>query len=152
MWNVPCPIAQGKHQLIWFNRDEEHNLLLNIQLPKQRNPAVPLISDNVWMRLGTPKDVVCPPSGRKLEISYRNGDRFHVEFHSLNCEEDLLRFFPQPRSDEVYRHIPGTAVEIHYVCPSLGVAFHPSYTELGTNRFCGGGFIENGLVGWCIEF
>jgi hypothetical protein len=152
MWNVPCPIAQGERQLIWFNRDEEHNLLLNIQLPRQRNSHIPLVSDNVWMRLDAPQDVVCPPSGRKLEISYKNGDRFYVEFRSVNSAEELLHSFPRPRSDDVYRHLPGTAVEIHYVCPDLGVAFHPSHWELRTNKFWGGGLLENGLVGVYMEF
>jgi hypothetical protein len=51
------------------------------------------IEKNVWSRIGDPIDLECPPSGRKLRVSYKNGDEISLEFKNLDSGDGFQALY-----------------------------------------------------------
>jgi hypothetical protein len=69
--------------VLWFHRDEEQRLLLNIDMPATIPEARMHIKDNFWTEIGEPKMLECPPSGKLVSVTYENGDLLRVEFFEV---------------------------------------------------------------------
>lgn len=129
--------------VIWFNRDDEGYLRLNVKmlsvLPKERA----LIEENFWRNIGQPTDLHSPPQGKELRIDYENGDHLFVKFLVINSSEEAF---------EKYEHealrkpnlitFPITAVEINYKIGGTGIELRPSGTHIQSSVLKGG-FVSN---------
>jgi hypothetical protein len=83
---------------VWFGRDEQGNVLVNLQQITVSGELRMLMIENFWITEGTAEhDIECPPSGRLVKASYSNGDRLRVEFQSHASWDDFERRFPQPK-------------------------------------------------------
>ena len=68
--DIPC---------IWFDRDEEDYSLLNFKMPTISGRPRAQVESNFWSVTPAVDEVVCPPSGRLIEVAYpKNGDKFRV--------------------------------------------------------------------------
>lgn len=74
---------------IWFDRDEDGYLLLNVRMPSLSGHPRVRIEQNFWTIKPTVAEVICPPGGRSLEVKYANGDRFRVAFSVAKDLDDL---------------------------------------------------------------
>ena len=96
---VRTPIALRVQDVpvVWFNRDEEGRLLVNLQmLTTSGEPRLAMI-DNFWMTEGVDEQgIVCPPSGRLVSAKYPNGDALKVEFQEIGSSDDFEKRFPPP--------------------------------------------------------
>jgi hypothetical protein len=143
------------HDVVWFKRDEEGYLRLNIKmlsvLPEERA----LIEDNIWTNIGDPKDVNSPPQGKELRIDYENGDHLFVKFLVI---QNADKAYEKYKNDALIGNndikFPITVVEVNYVIGGTGIEFRPSGTSIQTNIFkgcfsshCGVGMsINTGLI------
>jgi hypothetical protein len=97
---VGCSIAVQvqDHPVVWFNRDQAGNVLVNVQqLSTAAEPRM-LMVDNFWMTEGKgAEDIECPPSGRLVKARYANGDRIGVEFQSHESWDEFEKRFNTER-------------------------------------------------------
>jgi hypothetical protein len=117
-YETPIPLELNGHPVIWFHRDEQKRLLLNVAMPSAVVEPRLHIDDNFWMEAGEPASVECPPQGRKVSIAYPNGDSIRVEFFEIEdgaalskryTYADQARHFLENEEPEGF---PVTAVEI----------------------------------------
>jgi hypothetical protein len=91
---VECQIALRvmSYPVVWFTRDEQGQMLVNVQqLTGSGEPRMVML-DNFWITEGSAEhEIQCPPSGRLLRASYPNGDRLKVEFRSFETWEAFDR-------------------------------------------------------------
>ena len=50
--------------------------------------------ESTFYQRGTPKDFECPPNGRLLRASYKNGDLLRIEFNSIPTQDEFGRRYP----------------------------------------------------------
>lgn len=143
------------HDVVWFKRDEEGYLRLNIKmlsvLPKERA----LIEDNIWTNIGDPKDVNSPPQGKELRIDYENGDHLSVKFSVVKTAGEAYKKYKSTclqANNEI--NYPITVVEVYYIIGGEGIELKPSGTNIQKNNIkgcfishCGTGMnIQTGLI------
>ncbi|TGE37506.1 HNH endonuclease [Desulfosporosinus fructosivorans] len=131
---------------IWFNRDDNGYLLLNVKmLTSAREPRV-TIEDNFWLSIGSPDDLECPPSGKLLKVKYTNSDELKIEFVELESEEAVKKRYPETSPEQWGIAFPITAVEVFEKVGGTDFEFGPRGTRLmgGNMKNC---FIRNCRVG-----
>lgn len=106
---------------VWFNRDDDGYLLLNVIMPTTTDEPRAVIEDNFWITQGDPTDVDCPPSGRKLQIKYANGDELRVEFFVLQGVDDVRRRYSVDPPPQLSIPFPLTAVEVYLNIAGSGI-------------------------------
>jgi len=139
------------NDIVWFKRDEEGYLRLNIKmlsiLPRERA----LIEDNIWTNIGDPKDINSPPQGKELRIDYENGDHLFVKFLIMKTAAQAYKKYKNDALlDNEDIKFPITVVEVNYVIGGTGIEFRPSGTSIQTNSFKGG-FISHCGTGMSIN-
>ncbi len=87
--NTPVPVSFNGAPVVMLTQDENSELLVSVNmLTTSVMPRLQMF-ENDWVSTGQPKDILCPPSGKKIQASYANGDRISIEFFAIN-NEDLL--------------------------------------------------------------
>lgn len=87
--------VHGK-RIIWFNRDTQGHMLLNVTMLSTSRDERLWIEDNDWMLLGKPTDCEVPPGGRSLAVKYPNGDRLVVEFFTVENAVEVAKRYDDP--------------------------------------------------------
>src|SRR6266566_5587072 len=84
----PTLFQYDNNRVIWFERDEQGYLLLNIDLsPLTDKPRISM-RNNYWgENLGNPIDFECPPSGKRILARYDNGDKLMIRFDEIKTEK-----------------------------------------------------------------
>lgn len=142
--------------VVWFNRDADGYLLLNVRmrslLPRERA----IIIDNDWENIGEPVDLESPPHGKELTIRYDNGDFLSVEFMELETAEVAFGKYKckallEPDAIEY----PITAVEVNMKAGGTNLKLSSSGMTIGgmsgVGNFasrCGEGFILSTGIRW----
>ncbi|MBI5458929.1 hypothetical protein [Methanobacterium sp.] len=81
--------------LIWYNRDENGYMLLNVSMLKESGEPQVIVKDNYWCTNNYPPvDIESPPSGKLLNIKYKNGDNLKIQFREFKNKQELKRKFP----------------------------------------------------------
>jgi len=131
----------GMEPIVWFNRDDGNHFLLNLRMFTTSKEPRAVICDNHWIALGTPSDLVCPPSGKSLEIRYDRGDQLKIEFLELTKEAARDRYSGHGNwyDQAIQFGFPLTAVEICMKAYGSGIEFSPRETKVsggvGRNMF-----------------
>lgn len=138
--------------IVWFHRDADGYLRLNIRVPSLSAEPRAIIDDNVWSNIGEPIDLRSPPSGKSLEIRYSSGDRLSVEFLEIESVEALYsRYKSEILRDVAALKLPITVVEVSLIIAGAEVTFAPNGTTLpGKNEFRGG-FISHCGSGFSVQ-
>jgi hypothetical protein len=135
-YETPTLIRVGDRPLVWFNRDEQNRLLLNLDTPDAAGTQRVSLRDNDWIVRGDPTDVESPPMGRRLTIRYADGDRLVVKFREWKNEAELIRWHPSVQG--VVLNYPLTTVEIYLRLQGLNIDLEPRKSRWGgvtTNIF-----------------
>jgi hypothetical protein len=127
--NVPC---------IWFDRDENDYLLLNFRMPSIVGRPRARIDQNFWSVAPAVEEVVCPPSGKLVEVRYHNGDQFRAEFCQIASPDELDARYPEATtrrwSDRI--RYPLCVAELWETAAGTSIEFGPSFSRLpGNNMF-----------------
>jgi hypothetical protein len=113
----------GDTPMMWFNRDDEGYALLNVQMPQSGSAERVVIEDNSWVESGNVKDLVSPPGGKSLEVSYGNGDYLKIRFEEAPDEAALRKHFPNA-AGVLLSELPITSVEVEMNIPGIGLTLH----------------------------
>jgi hypothetical protein len=127
---TPVIFQYGDQPIIWFNRDEDGYLLLNLHMLSQSRDERMSLEDNYWLARGQPEDIECPPSGRLLHAKYMNGDEVRVEYYELPSLSSAQAKFPSARAESWNIQFPITAVEVQSIIGGTGLGFGPKSTTL----------------------
>lgn len=93
--DVAVAVQVGRYRIVWFNRDEENRLLLNLHLPSLSGEDRLRMEDNFWIETGSPVDLECPPSGTSVRARYENGDGISVRFREVGSAQEFVDGYPQ---------------------------------------------------------
>ena len=85
--------------VIWFERDDEGFLLLNIRQPTVSGEPRFDLRNNDWIVAGDLADIVSPPNGSRIRIRYRNGDDLGVLFWEATSRNALVRRYKHKRPE-----------------------------------------------------
>jgi hypothetical protein len=145
-YETPVPVQYQGNPVVGLRRDADRNFLLSAHMLSQSHEARTHLHDNDWIALGNPEHMVCPPSGRILEVRYAGGDTLRIEFFDVRDSTVISSRYPQSRPDEWGLTYPITGVEITMEIGGTNIKFGPRSTTMGgivmTNCFmshCGSG-------------
>jgi SEC-C motif-containing protein len=130
-FHTPIVLTFRKAPLIWFTNDERGHQLLNIRLLSRSGEPRWVMQDSYWMLAGSPADVVCPPSGRLVDVRYSNGDRVRVEFREIGSAEDGWKVFPEFWPADNVGEYPATACDVTYRIAGTTIDVTPNYLRAG---------------------
>lgn len=137
--------------IIWFRRDKDGYLRLNVRMVSIQAAERAVIEDNIWMNIGEPKDLHSPPQGKEVRIDYDNGDHLFVKFLVVdNPQEAYERYDNETLLQSNGITFPLTVVEVNYKIGGTGVELRSSGTSIRTNSFKGC-FISRCGVGMAIN-
>lgn len=127
----------GSVKCIWFNRDDDSNLLLNFRMPTLTNRPRASIEENVWTVLPAVNEVICPPNGRIVEVDYGNGDRFRAEFLTIESADQLDQRYAGRRVGDWAGQLtyPLTVVELCETAAGTALDLQPGMTQVMSNMF-----------------
>jgi hypothetical protein len=120
---------------IWFNRDTEGYMLLNVSMLTSSNESRLQIEDNYWISKGNPIDLEVPPSGKLVNVKYDNGDALRIEFLELFSKKDFDKRYLDVNSFGWEISYPITVIEIHMKVGQTDFEFSPLETKLQGNIF-----------------
>jgi len=138
--------------IIWFERDEDSLLMLNVRMLTTSSETRMQIENNFWVARGEPDDFECPPSGRLIHAKYSNGDTLRVEFFEAVSGDELIRRFPTfDRNNVQYLSFPITCVEVQHEVADSPWNFGPtSMTDHQQNVFTGS-FFQGGMAAYSFD-
>lgn len=147
-YDVMNVISIDNHPWIWFERDDNENLLLNFNMSSPINTQRGFIRQNTWYDSRNADDISCPPNGKLIDIKYQNGDRFKVKFLEISNGIEMHKKYPHAPTTvtgvehpeiiklrnegqmiPVTEHMidyPVTVVEITFSVPSIKFKVTPS--------------------------
>lgn len=153
-YQTPVLLQLGTEKLIWFERDPDGYMLLNIHLPTVTGKPRARIDNNWWsVKPDDAVEVKCPPSGRTLSVKYSNGDGFHIEFRNITSSAELVgrrRRWAHMQSSELPIQYPVTLVEFAERAVGTPLQLTSTHTAVGTNRI-GSGLLVGAEVGITID-
>jgi hypothetical protein len=132
-YEVPLIFEIGNRWCIWFNRDENHYLLLNFVMPSLSGQPRARIEDNFWLVTTEVDEVICPPSGRLVDVRYSNGDQFRAEFFPVAEPNDLVARYPSSGIEGWIEDVvfPLTVVEVWETAAGTNLEFGPQMSRIG---------------------
>ena len=127
-YETPVLFRLGPVICIGFDRSpDEGNLLLTLRMPTTSDQPKAAITGNVWDVLPDGAEVVCPPSGRILDISYPDGDRFRIEFTDIQSAAALQMRFGNIARWAHRVTFPCTYVEVSAAVANTDLEFGPNH-------------------------
>jgi hypothetical protein len=131
-YETPVVFRFKSEPVIWFERDAAGYMLLNLTMLTTSGESRACIRNNEWINTGTEADIECPPSARRLRISYSNGDTVTIEFFELASIADAKKRYKQARFERWGIEFPVTAVEVTNVVAGSGLEFSATEAKFGS--------------------
>ncbi|MEV5574440.1 hypothetical protein AB0L06_30770 [Spirillospora sp. NPDC052269] len=135
-YNVSTVLEINGVKSIWFDRDEAGYLLLNLRMPTLADRPRAQIEQNAWLIAPDLDELVCPPHGRLVDVTYRNGDRFRIEFFNAEDSEFLSRRYGITLG-WTSLDFPVTVAEIWETANGMPISLTPKSIEFATNKISG---------------
>jgi hypothetical protein len=143
-YETPTIFQFKTERAIWFERDDEGNMLLSIRMVTSSGEPRLSLRNNDWMVLGNPVDFESPPSGKRIQAKYSNGDILKVDFSTLANLHRAKERYPKASERGLSNvRYPVTVVEVEQLFGGSDFGFGPSWTRLG------GATISGGFVSRC---
>lgn len=152
-FETPRPLVIDGHNVVALSRDAEGYLLLSVEMLSLTPDERVVLAENCWENIGTPVDLVSPPSGKKLLVTYANGDHLSVEFSELEDAAAFQARYRRPSFEEL--EYPLTVAEVNLRIGGTDITLTPTGTTIHTNRvtgcftsYCGAGLVVNLGMRW----
>lgn len=147
-YETPKMVVFRDEPMIWFDRDEDRRLLLNLRMLTTSGLPRTRLENNDWIIRGDPVDVESPPNGSRLRVRYENGDEICIRFREWAESEALDAVYPRALELGSCLRFPLVTAEINVEVGRTDVKFGPTTTRLpGTQitgciaSHCGAGFV-----------
>jgi len=133
-YETPNMVVFRGTPVIWFNRDDQRRLMLNLRvLTTSQQPRLSM-EDNDWIIRGNPVDVESPPNGSWLRVRYDNGDKVSVRFREWTDASALGTVYPRVLALGSQLRFPLVTAEISFEVGGTSISFSPTMTKLDTNQ------------------
>ena len=147
-YRTPVIFQFRNNPIIWFTRDDDGYLLLNVRMLTLSSEPRIKIEDNFWLSRGNPEDLESPPSGKLLHVKYSNEDMLKVQFFELHSASIAQKHYPEADLEEKLKRFrdppfPVTAVEVHNSVGGTNLAFGPRHTRIGGGVITNSFFADN---------
>lgn len=130
-FETPRMVVFRGEPVVWYERDSQGHMLLSLNmLTTSRSPRARLVR-NDWEVLGEPVDVVSPPSGKNLEITYDNEDRVAIVFREWNSLSHLTKDHPRLGTLSADLKFPLVTTEVEMVVGGTDVRFDAKSSQVG---------------------
>jgi len=156
-YETPRPVVIDGHDVVAISRDAEGYLLLSIEMLSLLPDERVVLVENCWENIGSPQDLISPPSGKKLSVTYANGDHLSVEFLELITAEQFASRYGLPAFGDL--EFPLTVAEVNCRIGGTDIALTASGTTIQTNRmtgcfaaYCGAGLVVTLGLRWRQNF
>jgi hypothetical protein len=132
-YRTPVIFQLGTVPCVWLTRDERQHLMVNFRMPTLSGSPRASMIDNFWSVPTDIDELVCPPMGRVIEVTYRNGDRFKVEFSEAVDAGALQKKYPQSNLGSMGQQLPYplTVVEVWETAAGTTFEFGPHQSRIG---------------------
>ena len=150
-YETPIIFKFKDQPVIWFERDENDYLLLNLHMLSTSNELHCYIKNNEWFNVGGEEDIESPPSAKKVKIKYPNGDMVQIEFFELNNCREAEKRYPDASVREWPIEFPVTAVEVTNIVANSGLEFNAKETKFGMGNVMKNCFASNCGAGLVIS-
>jgi hypothetical protein len=145
-YETPKMVVFRDQPLIWFERDAQRRLLMNLTMLSTSGRERTSLVNNDWFLRGDPEDVECPPNGSKLRVRYSNGDQVTVRFREWLTADALGAVHGRALVLGDQLKFPLVTAEIGLVVGGTEISFSPKESKLGGVTLtglvmsrCGGG-------------
>jgi len=145
-YDTPIIFHLNNRPIIWFTRDADGYMLLNVNMLSTSEEPRMQMRDNFWLLQGTPLDLESPPNGKLLRVRYSNGDSLEVKFFQLDIASSAVSHYSQRQVSSLIERgvtFPLTAVEIHNRVAGTGIEFGPAGASFGGVMLTGSVFVSN---------
>jgi hypothetical protein len=145
-FETPVIVQVHGAPLIWFERDDQRNLLLSVRmLSVSREPRL-WLDNNDWHLEGPAVDLQSPPNGRLIRVQYPNGDSLRVEFLDLDSASVAATRYSHFQA-AIWQEFafPITAVELQMQVGGTPYYFGPTESRLGGMTMTGCVFKGNSV-------
>jgi hypothetical protein len=147
-YETPKMVVFRDEPMIWFERDEDRRLLLNLRMLTTSGLPRTRLENNDWIIRGDPVDVESPPNGSRLRVRYENGDEICIRFREWAESEALHAVYPRALELGSCLRFPLVTAEINVEVGGTDVKFGPTTTRLPGAQItgciashCGAGFV-----------
>lgn len=147
MHNVKYPVVYHGKPLIWFNRDHDDYMLLNLTMRPLGFDKRVQLRNSEWLISEEPADIISPPGGRYLKVTYHDEDNVELRFSEVESPTAFERRFGPPPwrgqgvsvNDAIWEQdswvesgirFPVTVVEITLQLKQSGLLFSKSETVI----------------------
>lgn len=136
-YETPNMVVFRDTPVIWFDRDDQRRLMLNLRvLTTSQQPRLSM-EDNDWIIRGNPLDVESPPNGSWLRARYDNGDGVSIRFREWGEASALGAVYPRALALGSQLRFPLVTAEVSFQVGGTTISFGPTMTKLGTNQITG---------------
>ncbi len=150
-YETPVIFKFREQPVIWFERDKNNYILLNLHMLSTTDESRAYIKNNEWFNVGGEEDIESPPSARRVKITYPNGDMVSIEFFELNDAADVNKRYPDARASEWPIEFPITAVEVTNIVANSGLEFNARETKFGMGNIMKNCFASHCGAGLAIS-
>lgn len=147
-YETPNIVVFREEPVIWFERDEENRLLLNLRVLTASGKPRTRLENNDWIIRGDPIDVDSPPNGSSLRVRYDNGDDVSVRFREWTTDGGLRAVYPRALELGPALKFPLVTAEVTVAVGGTSMRFGPTTTRLPGVQItgciaahCGAGFV-----------
>lgn len=149
---TPTIVQIGTQPVIWFRRDGDGRMLLNLRMPSTAPEPRLWMEDNDWLVRGSLNDFESPPNGKLIRARYENGDRLEVQFREFKSAKPfgnrypVLGTEPQPLMDLGLR-FPLAVVEINLAIGGISFELSARGSTFGSGNVIAEAFVSRCGVG-----
>lgn len=147
-YETPHIVVFRGEPMIWFERDEENRLLLNLRVLTASGKPRTRLENNDWIIRGDPIDLESPPNGSSLRVRYDNGDDVSIRFREWIANSDLGAVYPRALELGSALKFPLVTAEVTVAVGGTTIRFGPTTTQLPGVQItgciaahCGAGFV-----------
>lgn len=130
-YETPIMVAFRDEPMIWFGRDHDNTMLLNLRVLTRSGEPRTRLQNNDWFIRGEPEDVESPPNGSYLRVKYSNGDDVAIRFREWTDAARLFAAHPPVDFLEDQMTFPLVTAEIHVAVGGSNIRFGPKTTTIG---------------------
>ncbi len=126
---------------IWFNRDKNNNMLLNLDFSNVWSKDCLIMKDNLWTLTKNSIDVICPPSGHYIHVQYEGNDFIEIKFDTCRNDEQAKKLMSHREYYSISKYInfPITTVNLRLSACNGDFKVEHGYIEFpGRNKIFGG--------------
>jgi hypothetical protein len=127
---TPVIVEFRNEPMIWFERDDDNTLLLNLRVLTASGEPRTRLLNNDWFIRGDPEDVESPPNGSYLRVWYRNGDDVSIRFRQWRAAAELISTHVKARPLLDFMQFPLVSAEIQMAVGGTDIRLGPHSTTI----------------------